>query len=108
VRANPGEARVLELWCGCHVARETIIFRVSLREVSSIVGTVQRRDGESLDQLMRRFRKSVTSDGVLSTLRRKRYHISRGELERIKKRKGIQRARRRELRRAAKSKRTRR
>ena len=87
--------------------RESVIFRVPLREVNWIVGTVQRRDGESFDQLMRRFRKSVTSDGVLSTLRRKRYHISRGELERIKKRKGIQRARRRELRKAAKSRRVR-
>ena len=74
-----------------------------VQEVSRRVTTIRRREGESFDQLLRRFRKSVTTSGVLGTLRRKRYHISKGELERIKKRKGIQRARRKERRKTSRS-----
>ena len=62
------------------------------------VTTVIRKPNESLDNLLKRFRKSVNTSGTLGALRRKRWHVSRGELSRLKKRKGIQRARRKQHR----------
>jgi len=53
------------------------------------------RPNESQDQLMRRFRKKVAKSGVLSTVRRKRWFISRSELRRIQKKKSMRRVRRR-------------
>jgi small subunit ribosomal protein S21 len=38
----------------------------------------------------------VTNSGVLSTVRRKRWHISKSELRRIEKKKAIRRSRRRQ------------
>ncbi|MDF1520371.1 MAG: 30S ribosomal protein S21 [Brevefilum sp.] len=49
------------------------------------------RPNESQEQLLRRFRKSVVKDGTLSTLRRKRWFISKSELRRIEKKKAIRR-----------------
>ncbi len=46
-------------------------------------------------QLLKRFRKIVAKSGILSTVRRKRWHVSRSELRRIQKKKAIRRARRR-------------
>jgi small subunit ribosomal protein S21 len=54
------------------------------------------KPGESQESLLRRFRKRVTNSGVLSTVRRKRWHISKSELRRIEKKKAIRRARRRQ------------
>ncbi len=54
------------------------------------------RPNESQDSLLRRFRKRVTTSGVLSTVRRKRWHISKSELRRIEKKKAIRRSRRRQ------------
>jgi small subunit ribosomal protein S21 len=51
--------------------------------------------GESQEQLLRRFRKIVAKSGILSIVRRKRWHVSRSELRRIQKKKAIRRARRR-------------
>jgi len=51
--------------------------------------------GESQDQLLKRFRKAVAKSGILSIVRRKRWHVSRSELRRIQKKKAIRRARRR-------------
>jgi small subunit ribosomal protein S21 len=58
--------------------------------------TVILKPGESQDSLLRRFRKKVTNSGVLSTVRRKRWYISKSELRRIEKKKAIRRARRRQ------------
>ncbi|MCI0713144.1 MAG: 30S ribosomal protein S21 [Chloroflexi bacterium] len=55
---------------------------------------VKLRPGESQDQLLKRFRKSIAKDGLLSTVRRKRWHVSKSELRRIQKKKAIRRARR--------------
>ncbi|MBN1248761.1 MAG: ribosomal protein S21/MRP21 [Anaerolineae bacterium] len=55
---------------------------------------VVRRDNESNDALMKRFRKKVAHDRILSELRKRRYYLTKGEEERIAKRKGIARARR--------------
>jgi len=61
--------------------------------------SVQLRQGESVDSLLKRFRKSVTASGILGQLRRKRWHVSKGELSRMKKKKGIRRARQKQRKR---------
>jgi small subunit ribosomal protein S21 len=63
--------------------------------------TVVRRRGESIEGLLKRFRKAVNREKTMTAVRRKRWQISKGERERLKKRKGIQRARRRERRKLA-------
>jgi len=60
------------------------------------MASVQLKPNESQDSLLRRFRKKVTNSGILSTVRRKRWHISKSELRRIEKKKAIRRARRRQ------------
>lgn len=57
---------------------------------------VELRQGESQEQLLRRFRKQVVKSQVLSSARRKRWHVSKSELKRIKMKKALRRARRRE------------
>ena len=52
---------------------------------------VELRPNESSKQLMRRFRKKVSQSGVLSTVRRKRWFISKSELRRIQRKKAIRR-----------------
>ena len=54
------------------------------------------RPNESQEQLLRRFRKQVVKSGVLSTIRRKRWFISKSELRRIEKKKAIRRSQRHE------------
>jgi len=55
------------------------------------------RPNESSDSLMKRFRKKVVKSGVLSTLRRKRWFISKSELRRVEKKKAIRRIKRRQF-----------
>jgi small subunit ribosomal protein S21 len=55
------------------------------------------RPNESQDQLLKRFRKKVVKSGVLSTVRRKRWFISKSELRRIEKKKAIRRLKRRQV-----------
>ena len=57
--------------------------------------TVQLRPNESQEQLLKRFRKKVAKSGVLSTIRRKRWFVSKSELRRIQKKKAIRRLKRR-------------
>jgi len=54
------------------------------------------RSNESQDQLLKRFRKKVMKGGVLSTLRGKRWFISKSEQRRIEKKKAIRRIKRRQ------------
>ena len=61
-------------------------------EVTKVVG----RQGESPEGLLKRFRKSVTQDGILSTVKQKRFFISKSEQKRIARRKAIRRERRRQ------------
>jgi small subunit ribosomal protein S21 len=56
------------------------------------------RSGESQDQLLKRFRKKVAKSGILSTVRRKRWYVSKSELRRIQKKKAIRRIKRRQQR----------
>lgn len=55
------------------------------------------RQNESQDQLLKRFRKKVVKSGVLSTIRRKRWFISKSELRRVEKKKAIRRIKRRQF-----------
>jgi len=49
--------------------------------------------------LLKRFRKRVTNDGILSTVRRKRWFVSKSELRRIERKKAVRRQRRRQYQR---------
>jgi small subunit ribosomal protein S21 len=65
------------------------------KEVNDMA-TVILRPNESQDSLLKRFRKKVTRSGILSTVRRKRWFVSKSELRRIQKKKSIRRLKRRE------------
>jgi len=56
---------------------------------------VEIRPNESQKQMMKRFRKKVSRSGVLSTVRRKRWFVSKSELARIQRKKAIRRRKRR-------------
>ena len=56
--------------------------------------TVVLRSNESQEQLLKRFRKKVAKSGVLSTVRRKRWYVSKSELRRIAKKNATRRMQR--------------
>ncbi|MFZ5918081.1 MAG: 30S ribosomal protein S21 [Chloroflexota bacterium] len=56
------------------------------------------RPNESQEALLKRFRKEVTKSGVLTTLRKKRWHVSKSEERRRAKKKAIRKARQKERR----------
>ena len=60
--------------------------------------TVNLRDEESFDGLLRRFNREVMNSVVMTDIRRKRFFVSKGEQSRIDARKGRRRARIRQLR----------
>lgn len=60
---------------------------------------VTRRENESNESMIKRFGRKVVNDRIFSELRKRRYHLTKGEEERIAKRKGIARARRSESKR---------
>jgi small subunit ribosomal protein S21 len=60
---------------------------------------VMRREDESSESLIKRFRTKVTRDRIFSELKKRRYYVTKGEESRIAKRKGIARARRAERKR---------
>jgi small subunit ribosomal protein S21 len=53
------------------------------------------RPGESQESLLRRFRKKVTRDRILSDAKKKRYFVSKSEQRRIALRKARRRERKR-------------
>ncbi|MBA4379635.1 MAG: 30S ribosomal protein S21 [Chloroflexota bacterium] len=55
------------------------------------------RNNESQDQLLKRFRKKIVKSGILSTVRRKRWYISKSEQRRMEKKKAIRRFKRRNV-----------
>lgn len=63
--------------------------------------TVVLRPNESQDSLLKRFRKKVAKSGILSTVRRKRWFVSKSELRRIQRKKAIRRLKRRQRKIAA-------
>lgn len=60
------------------------------------MAVVKLRNGESQDQLLRRFRKKVVKSGVLSTVRRKRWFVSRNEQRRMERKKAARRLKRKQ------------
>jgi len=64
------------------------------KEVNGLI-TVELRPNESQDQLLKRFRKKVAKSGVMGTVLRKRWDVSKSELRRIQKKKAVRRMRRR-------------
>ncbi len=53
------------------------------------------RQNESQDQLLKRFRKKVVKSGILSTVRRKRWYVSKSETNRVERSKTLRRLKRR-------------
>ena len=62
--------------------------------------SVELRSGESQDSLLKRFRKEIIKTRVLSTYRKKRWFVSKGEQRRIAKQRAIRKARRKMMRRS--------
>ena len=60
------------------------------------MATVILRPNESQEQLLKRFRKKVAKSGIMSTVRRKRWFVSKSELRRINKKKAVRRLKRRQ------------
>ncbi|MCB0195321.1 MAG: 30S ribosomal protein S21 [Anaerolineae bacterium] len=61
--------------------------------------SVSLRSGESQESLLKRFRKEIIKARILSTYRKKRWFVSKGEQRRIAKQRAIRKARRKMLRR---------
>lgn len=61
------------------------------------MASVTLRPNESQEQMLKRFRKKVAKSGILSTVRRKRWFVSKSELRRINKKKAIRRHKRRQV-----------
>ncbi len=61
--------------------------------------SVELRNGESQESLLKRFRKEIIKSRILSTYRKKRWFVSKGEQRRIAKQRAIRKARRKVMRR---------
>jgi len=72
------------------------LYRLRRKEVRHLA-TVTLRPNESQEQLLKRFRKKVAKSGILSTVRRKRWFVSKSELRRIDKKKAVRRHKRRQI-----------
>jgi small subunit ribosomal protein S21 len=57
--------------------------------------SVNLRPNESQENLLKRFRKKVVKSGVLSTVRRKRWFVSKSEQRRMEEKKSARRLKRR-------------
>ena len=57
------------------------------------MATVRLQEGESQEQLLKRFQKKVQGDGILTAYRRRRFFVSESELRRKAMRKAIRKAR---------------
>ncbi|MBK9210404.1 MAG: 30S ribosomal protein S21 [Anaerolineales bacterium] len=55
------------------------------------MASVNLRNGESQDSLLKRFRKKIVKSGILSTIRNKRWFVSKSETRRMEKKKAIRR-----------------
>ncbi len=59
--------------------------------------SVELRPGESQEALLKRFRKEVVRDRILSTYRKKRWFVSKSENKRLAKQRAARKARRKML-----------
>ena len=62
------------------------------------MATVTLKEGESQESLLKRFRKKVIRDRVLSDVKKKRFFVSKSDQRRIAQRKAIRRERKRQWR----------
>jgi len=62
------------------------------------VTRVELKPGESQQNLLKRFRKKVARNRILSTVRRKRFFVPKSEQRRIAHRKAVRRERKRKWR----------
>ena len=81
-REQPARSILLDLWKGGEVR----------------MPTVELRPGESQESLLRRFRKKVTRARILSTVKKKRYFVSKSEQRRRARLKAVRREKRRQSR----------
>lgn len=77
---------------------------IKTRKGVGLLAMVSLREGESQEALLKRFRKEVMKERILSEARRKRWYISPSEMRRIQKQRAIRRARRRQRQRDARQK----
>jgi small subunit ribosomal protein S21 len=61
--------------------------------------SVSLRPGESHEELLKRWRKAVARAGILKSVRRKRWFVSKSEKRRLAKARAIRKARRKKSRR---------
>ena len=61
------------------------------------MASVHLRSGESQDSLLKRFRKKIIKSGILSSIRDKRWFVSKSETRRMDKKKAIRRIKRRSI-----------
>ena len=61
------------------------------------MASVNLRNGESQDSLLKRFRKKIVKSGILSTIRDKRWFVSKSEQRRMEEKKAIRRIKRRQV-----------
>lgn len=59
---------------------------------------VTARDNEPVEQLLRRFRRRVQDEGILTTVRRRRFFVPKSELRRKAKLRAIRKSRRQQRR----------
>jgi small subunit ribosomal protein S21 len=60
------------------------------------VASVNLRSNESQDMLLKRFRKKVVKSGILTTVRKKRWFVSKSEQRRVERKKSMRRMKRRQ------------
>jgi len=58
------------------------------------LASVNLRSGESQDSLLKRFRKKIVKSGILSTIRNKRWFVSKSETRRMEKKRAMRRIKR--------------
>ncbi len=61
------------------------------------MASVHLRSGESQDSLLKRFRKKIIKSGILSSIRDKRWFVSKSETRRMEKKKAIRRVKRKSV-----------
>ena len=80
---------------GCVCDKPSILFLIPPWEEVIKLTVVNLRSNESQDMLLKRFRKKIVKSGILSTVRRKRWFVSKSEQRRMEKKKAIRRIKRR-------------
>ena len=61
------------------------------------MASVVLRPNESQDSILKRFLKKVVKSGILSTVRQKRWFVSKSETDRIERKKSMRRMKRRQF-----------